>query len=189
MFRSSLLILLLTFSASVNAQGFDYSYLQLNYGSIEFDNVNVDGDGFGLSGSYAISPDWHVFGGYQAAGLDFGVDATTIGAGVGYNTEMSPTVDMYARLSYQYVDLDAPGQGGIDDNGLGFGVGMRFAASKELEVNAGIDYVDFGDGGDDTGISAGALYNFSDAFALGFGGSWSDDASSFTLSGRFYFGR
>lgn len=189
MFRSSLVLLLLVFTASASAEGFDYNYLQLNYGKIEFDDVNVDGDGFGLSGSFAISPDWHVFGAYQAAGLDFGIDATTIGAGIGYNTELSPVVDAYARLSYQYVDLDAGGGISADDSGLGFGVGIRFAVSKEVELNAGIDYVDFSDSGNDTGFSAGGLYNFTDAFSLGLGGSWSDDASSYTLSGRFYFGK
>jgi len=187
--RSVFAFCLLAFSSTAIAEDFDYSYLQLDYGSFEFDDINVDGDGLGLSGSYAISPDWHVFGGYQAAGLDFGVDATTLAAGIGYNTELSPVLDMVARLSYQYVELDAPGGGNFDDSGLGFGIGIRFAASADLELTAGIDYVDFGDGSDDTGFSAGGLYNFTDAFALGLGGSWSDDTSALVLSGRFYFGR
>lgn len=187
--RSIYAFCFLALSTSALADDFDYSYLQLNYGSFEFDDINVDGDGLGLSGSYAISPDWHVFGGYQAAGLDFGVDATTLAAGIGYNTELSTVVDMVARVSYQYVELDAPGGGNVDDSGLGLGIGIRFAASPEVELIAGLDYVDFGNGGNDTGFSAGGLYNFSDAFALGLGGSWSDDTSAFILSGRFYFGR
>ncbi len=189
MFRSTLATLLLVASASAGAAGFDYNYLQLDYTNIEFDDINVNGDGFGLSGSYAVNPDWHVFAGYQEAGLDFGVDATMFAAGVGYNTELSPVMDGYARLSYQYVDFDTPGFSGFDDNGLGFGIGLRFAASPDLELNAGIEYVDFGDGGDDTGFSAGALWKFSDAFVLGLAGSWADDASAYTLSGRVYFGK
>jgi long-subunit fatty acid transport protein len=189
MFRSTLAIIALVFSASAGAQGFDYSYVQLGYGTIDFDDINVDGDGFGLSGSYAINPDWHVFAGYEGASLDFGVDATTIGAGFGYNTELSPVVDMFARLSYQYVEVDAGAFGSVDDNGIGFGVGMRFAASDQLEFDAGIDYVDLSDGGDETAFSLGALYNFTDAFSAGLGGSWSDDVSSYTLVGRFHFGK
>lgn len=189
MLRSILLIILCAFSASVSATEFDYNYFSLGYGNIEFDDVDVDGDGFGLSGSYAINDDFHVFAGYQGAGLDFGIDATTLGAGIGWHTGLSPVVDLVASLSYQYVELDAPGAGSFDDNGLGLGVGLRFAASDEIELNAGIDYVDFSDSGNDTGFSAGGLYNFTDAFSLGLGGNWSDDASSYTLSGRFYFGR
>ena len=187
--RSVLAIALLALSTSASAEGFDYNYLQLGYGVIDFDDINADGDGLGLSGSYAINPDWHVFASYQGANLDFGVDATSFGLGIGYNTELSPVVDMVARLSYEYADIDTPGPGSFDDNGFGLGIGLRFAASEELEVEASIDYVDFGGGGDDTGFSLGALYNFSDSFALGLGGNWTDDASAYTLSGRVYFDR
>ena len=189
MSRSTIAALLLIASASANAQGFDYNYLQLDYTNIELDDINVDGDGFGLSGSYAINPDWHVFAGYQQAGLDFDVDATFLAAGIGYNTELSPVIDAYARLSYEYIDLDTPGFGSFDDNGLGFDVGLRFAASQDLELNAGIAYVDYGDADDDTGFYAGALWKFTDAFALGLAGSWGDDISAYTLSGRVYFGK
>jgi len=188
MLRSSLLALLLAFSAAANAEGFDYNYFELGYGILEFDDIDVDGDGFGLAGSYAINPDIHVFAAYEDAGLDFGVDATQFAAGIGYNTELSPTVDAVARLSYQYAEIDVPGFGSVDDNGFGLGVGLRFAASDVLELDAGIDYVDFGDGGDDTSFGVGGLYSFSDAFDLGLSGSWSDDTSSYVLSGRFYFG-
>lgn len=189
MIRSSLIILFLTFSASAGAQGFDYNFLQLNYSNIDFDDINVDGDGLGLSGSYAINPDWHVVASFQSAGLDFGVDLIQFGAGFGYNTELSETVDAFAQFSYQYIDFDTPGGGGGDDSGLGFDVGLRFAASPEVEIDAGFSYVDFGDGGDDTAFSLGGLYEFTDAFSLGLSGSFSDDVSSFTLSGRFYFGK
>jgi len=187
MLRSSLILLVLAFSVSANAEGFDYNYLQLDYTNVDFDNV--DGDGIGLSGAFAINPDWHVFAGYQALGLDFGRDVNEFNAGIGYNTELSPTVDAFARFSYEYIELEIPGGLDDDDSGFGFGVGMRFAASEELEIEAGIDYVDFGSGGDDTAFSLGALYSFNDAFALGLGGSWSDDVSAYNLTGRIYFGK
>lgn len=189
MLRSTLILVLLAFSASASAEGFDYNYFQLGYGNVEFDDLNVDGDGFGLAGSYAINPDWHVFAGYEAVGLDFGVDATSLGAGVGYNATLSPVVDLIASISYQYVEIDVPGLGSADDNGLGLGLDMRFAASDKVELTAGISYVDLSDSGNDTGFGVGGLYNFTDSFSLGLGANWSDDASSYTLSGRFYFGR
>jgi hypothetical protein len=191
MLRSSLVLLILAFSLSANAEDFDYNYLQLDYGTLDFDDINVDGDGIGISGAFAINPDWHVFGGYRSVGLDFGVDVNAFDAGIGYNTEMSPTVDAFARLSYEYIEFDVPGGSpDNDDSGLGFGVGMRFAASDLLEVEAAIDYVDFGgNNGDDTAFSLGALYSFSDAFALGLEGNWSSDVTAYLLNGRFYFGR
>jgi hypothetical protein len=189
MLRALLVVSVLVFSAASYAEDFDYSYVDLSYGMLEIDDIDVDGDGFGLGGSFAINPDFHVFAGYQSAGLDFGVDVTTFGAGIGYNTELSPTVDAVARLSYQYAEVDASGFGSADDSGFGFSVGLRVAASDVVELNAGIEYVDFGDGGDDTGFSLGGFYSFTDAFDLGLSGSWSDDTTSFALTGRLYFGQ
>lgn len=189
MFRSSLISLLLVTSAAASAEGFNYTFLQLDYKVIEIDDVNIDGDGFGLSGSFAINPDWFLFGAYEAAGLDFGIDATTIIAGIGHNTALSRVLDAYARVSYQYVDWEFPNGGSDDDNGLGLGVGVRFAAGERFELNAGLDYNYFSDDGGDLAISAGARFNFKRALSLGLGGSWSDDVSSYTLDGRINFGQ
>lgn len=189
MLRSSLIIGLLAFSAVASAENFDYNYLTLGYGNIEFDEVNVDGDGLGLGGSYAISDSYHIFAGYNAADLDFDIDATTWGAGFGHNRSLSDTVDLVAKISYEYVELDAAGVGSVDDSGLGLGLGLRVAASDKLELIAGINHVDYSDSGSDTGFEAGGLYSFNDAFSLGFSGDWSDDSSAYTLSGRFYFGK
>ena len=133
MLRSMQILLLLAISASAGAKDFDYNFFQLTYGNIEIDDINVDGDGLGLAGSYAINPDFHVFAGYEAAGLDFGIDATTLGAGLGWHTTLSPVVDLVASISYQYVELDAPGAGSIDDNGLGLGVGLQVVAAVDRD--------------------------------------------------------
>ena len=57
--------------------------------------------------------------------------------------------------------------GCVDDNGIGLGLGLRFAAREAIELNAGIDYVDYSDGGDDTSFGGGLLYNFNDTFSVG----------------------
>lgn len=189
MLRSTGFTLLLVFSAAAGAEGFDYNYFSLGYGSIDFDDIGVDGDGYAVTGSYALSPKYHVFAGYTGGSLDFNVDVTTWGAGFGYNTSLSAKTDAYARLSYEYFEVDVPTFGSVDDSGLGFAVGLRYAANPQLELHGGINYVDFGDAGDDTGFEAGGLYSFSDAFALGLSGDWSDDVSVYSVQGRFYFGR
>ena len=194
MLRSSLVILILALSASASAQNFDYSYLTLGYANTDFDALDADGDGFTLGGSYAFTNKIHGFANYQAADLDSSfvagsVDATRINAGVGYNTVMSDKLDLFARLSYEYIDLDAGAGISADDSGLGFGVGLRFAASPQLELDAGIKYVDYGDIGDDTSLQVGGLYDFTDTFSLGLAVETSDDVTTVALSGRFYFGQ
>ncbi len=189
MLRSTLVVFLLVFSVSASAESFDYNYLSLGYGTIEIDNTSADGDGLLLGGSFALNDEFHVFAGYQDAGLDFGVDFNALNVGIGYHMGLSPTVDLVAGVSYQYVEIDVGGFGNADDDGFGLGLGLRFAATPEVELNAGVSYVDLGNSGDDTAFTLGGLYNFSDALALGLSGSWADDISSYMLTGRVYFGR
>ena len=186
--RVLLFIGVLLLSASASAE-FDYSFFEFTYADIEFDDIDVDGDAFGIGASYELNEDVYIFGGYQSADLDFSVDATTFGLGVGYHTALSDRADLVANVSYQFVELDIPGFGDEDDDGFGLGVGVRFAATPQVELNGGINYVDFGDGGDDTSLSAGALYNFTDAFTAGVGASFGDDVTTIALVARLYFGR
>ena len=193
MLRSSLLIGLLAFSAAASADGFSYNYLTLGYGNVEI--FDADGDGFNLGGSYAFSDNIHGFLGYETGELESIVDATRIRAGIGYNTGLTDALDMYARLSYESIDLDVPailvpilGLGDSDESGYGVGIGGRFRATDQLELNGGIKHVDYGDF-DETSLEIGGVYSFNDKWSLGLQGDFGDDISTYALSGRFYFGK
>jgi long-subunit fatty acid transport protein len=187
MLRSSLIALLLLFSAAASAEDFDYTYLWLGYGSLEIDDADIDGDGFMLGGSYAIADKIHVFAGYDSAEVDFNVDVSRLSAGVGYNTTMSDTLDLFARLSYESIEIDFPGLGSGDDSGFGFSVGGRFDVGDSFEITAAVNYVDYDDLGDDTGFEVSGLYAINDLFTVGIGADWSDDISTYYVQGRFYF--
>ena len=190
MLRSTLIVLLLVLSASASAQVFNYNFVSAGYGTVDFDNFNADGDGPVLAASFAVSDTYHVFWAYRTEDLNLSRDATAWNVGIGYNTSISNTIDLVAMLSYEVIELDAPGLGGgVDDNGIGLGFGARVAAGENIEWNAGVTYIDLGDGGDETAFGVGILYNFTNAFSVGFSGSWGEDTTSYTVSGRYYFGR
>ncbi len=191
MLRSILLVILFAFSATVYADGFNYNQVTATYGQIDFDDFSSDSDIFGIDGSFAVSDSFHVFAGYGVGEIEdniSSVDLTTWNAGLGYNTSLSDSIDLVARISYEYIELSAPGLISIDDNGIGLSVGLRMAATDKLEVDAGISYVDFSDGGDNTAFGGGVLYSFTDSFALGASVSFDDDATGYNVGGRFYFG-
>jgi hypothetical protein len=179
---------LVAVSANAVADGPDYSYIQGSYGQIEFDDFDVDGDGFGISGSAALTERFHLFGGYTTADMGAGVDLNQLEAGVGFNHPVSDTVDVVLSLAYVSAEIDATGLGSVDDSGYGAGIGLRGMLTPVLEVNGDLQYVDFGDGGDDTGFGAGFLYSFTDQFAAGASGDWSGDFSTYQLNARFRFG-
>jgi hypothetical protein len=186
--RSFLIVGLLPLSATAVAEGLDYSFVQGTYSQVEFDDIDVDGDGFGIGGSLAIGDRFAAFAGFDTADLDFDVETTSWEVGGLFHTPLSDRVDFVSSLSYVSVEIDVPGFGSADDDGFGVGVGLRGMASPQLDLHGGISHVDLNDSGDDPSFSAGMLYHFTDAFSAGLGGSWGDDASAYGISGRISFG-
>lgn len=187
MLRSFCIVLLTVLSSTAFAEGFDYTFVQATYGRVDFNDIDADGDGFGIAGSVAVHENFHLFAGYQFVGLDFDVDASEFDLGIGFNTPISPNMDIVAQAAFVRAEIDVPLIGSDSENGWGVGLGLRTAPVEQLELNVGVNHVDFGDGGDDTILGAGALYNFNDSFALGLSASWGDDTSAYQIGGRFYF--
>lgn len=192
MFRGIPLIAALALAGAAHAQSFDYNYIEGFYGKVEYDvpGGDFDGDGFGLAGSFAVADNFHVFGSYSSVDFDLGVDATDFSVGLGYNTPISDTVDVVARLAYVSAEFDIPNFGSVDDDGYAVGVGLRGMAMPQLELHGDVSYVDLGGSGSgDTSFGAGFLYHFTESLAAGLSGDWGDDVSSYVLSGRVSFGR
>lgn len=186
--RSYVLVALLSLSAAAAAEGLDYSYVQGSYSQVEFDDIGVDGDGFGIAGSFAISDRFAIIAGYEVADFDFDLETTGYEIGGLFHAPLSDRVDFVSTLSYVSLEFDVPNFGSVDDDGFGVGLGLRGMASPKVEVNGGISYVDFSDGGDDTTFGAGVRYNFTDAVSAGLNGNWGDDTSAYGISGRIAFG-
>lgn len=190
MFRGLPLIAVLALSGAAYAESFDYNYIEGFWGKVEIDDADVDGDGFGLAGSFAISNNFHVFGSYSSADLDAGIDLTDYSVGLGYNTAITDAVDVIARVAYVSTEIDVPLFGSVDDDGYAVGVGLRGMATRQLELTGNVSYVDYGGSSSgDTSFGAGFLYHFSDSLAAGFSGDWGDDISTYRLTGRLSFGR
>ena len=174
-------------SSPATADDFSYSWLQIGYGTLDFDDIDLDGDGPSLGVSFEINESFNLFGSYATAELDFGIDTSTTRAGIGYNTTVAEGADLVASVFYTRATIDVPVLGSDDDSGIGFGVGMRTWLAPGFELNGGVSYVDIGNGGDTT-FSLGALYSFTTSFAGGAGASFSDEVASFSVFARYYFG-
>jgi opacity protein-like surface antigen len=187
MMRTTFACFLLAAAAAASAQQseFSYSYVSGAYSQADYDGFSGDADALGLGISLEISPDFHLFGSYTSTDLGSNADASTLQAGVGYHTPISPVIDVVAEFFYVTTEFDL-GPASIDDDGFGLGVGIRALATPRLEVDAGVSYVDT-DSGNDTALNAGFLYNATQNLAIGLGGSWDDDVSVWSLNGRVYF--
>lgn len=186
MVRSLFVCLVLLLSGVAAAQDdFSYTWLQASWSDVDSDAYGA-GDGLGLSASFELGPNFHIFGGYAGIDADSSADASGWNAGVGLNTPLSDLMDVVVRLSYQTNEIDFPLGGTVQNDGLGFGAGVRVGANEWIEVYGGLTYLDL-DSGNETVFDAGFLLNIGDAFAVGVGGSWDDEVATWTLNGRLYF--
>lgn len=202
MLRSVLLMILVAFSVSVNAQGVNYNYVQGSYGLVNLDGpgLDVDGDGVGLSASVAIAESFHVFGEYQSADSSFVGDLDLMEFGVGYHTNISPNMDVYANLGYLEfetygggggcpigVACTSSGGGAGDDDALAVGLGLRGAVSEAVELFGGIDYVEFDDSHNETRTNAGFVLRLTEKMGVGIKATFWDDVNIYQFNARFYF--
>ena len=183
MSRSTLVIVLLAFSATAGAQGFDYNYLQFSYGAVNIDTgvVDVDGDGLGLSGSYGFHPDFYFAGEFQTADMDSGIDLDILELAVGYHTPLSDRLDLTAQFGLVNAEI-----GSADDDGFMVGAGVRGQLTESVELNGGIDYIDV-EQLDETRVKAGFLFDLTEKLQVGAEASFWDDINVYQLNLRFDF--
>jgi hypothetical protein len=166
-----------------------YSYVEGGYGNVNVDipGDDVDGDGWLLGGSIAVTPMFYVMADFRQADLDFDVDLTRSKVGLGLNYGISPTVDLIGRVAWVKLELDTP-IGDADDDGFGLDLGLRGQMTDKFEVEGAVQYSDFGgDGGDDTAIVGQARYFFTNQFALGGLIEASDDVTTYGVLFRLNF--
>jgi hypothetical protein len=190
MFRKLLGVALIFVLSPALADGLSYNYIQLGYQQADLDDdfIDVDGDGYGISGSFEVGENWFIGAGYSALDFDFGVDFDQLSIGAGYHVGMSDRSDFFATLSYIRAEASVSGLGSADEDGYGATVGIRGLVSDNFELSGSIGYVDLGDAGDGTAFGAEALYSFTENFALGFNVSVDDDVTMYGVGARFYFG-
>ena len=112
--RSIVVFSLMAMSGLAFADGFNYTYVQASYGTVDIDNVSVDGDGLALEGSFGITDNLNIVGGWQNADFDAAGDADILRLGLGVHTPVTEMMDVTGAVSY----LEVEGLGGIDDDGF-----------------------------------------------------------------------
>ena len=177
----------LPFAASAqNATGLNYNYVEGGYVASNIDNNNddIDADGFGGNASFALSDNFHVFGGFSSQDTDtfevfdgtshnrVSTDVDQWRVGLGYNLPIAGTTDLVARAAYEKFEIDDVTVGGqtfdVNDGEDGYSaeVGVRTAFTENFEGHAFAGYEDFGDGADDFYGRVGALVKFNPNWGL-----------------------
>jgi Ax21 family sulfation-dependent quorum factor len=168
----------LPFAASA-AEGVSYNYVQGGYVAT---NGNADADGFGIDGSVAVHPNFHLFGGYNQQEIDntnINVDQWKLG--VGYNYEIAPKADLVTRIAYEKSDAGS----GSDFDGYSAEVGVRGALGTKVEGYAMAGYEDFEQLDGDYYGRLGAQVKFNPNWGLNGDVKFADGDTQWSIGPRF----
>lgn len=178
-----------------------YSYLEAEFINVDADlssrieDVDTsarlgtqDDYGFRVAGAWEVYKAWHVFGEYSRAKNDIDFSGTVLGlpisssgdfdlvrwrAGAGYGYPVNEVLDVYGRLSYDYVEFDSVDLSGVsqsldtDDSGIGGELGLRFKPFERVELFGYGRYTSVGD------VDLGSSNSFDDDTLFGFGARFS----------------
>jgi hypothetical protein len=167
--------------------GPQWTYGELNYTRIDFDDLDADGDLLGVGGSIAVTDLFHLFASYddgeiEADGpVDADADYSQMRLGGGINYPVSETVDLVGQVSWVNLEIED-----FDEDGLGLFGGVRAMLTPKFELNGGVSYVDIDDS-DDTALEVGGVYSFTDMFAVSARASFGDEVTFYGVGARLYF--
>ena len=147
------------------ADDMSYSYVDAAYVETDIDNA-PSADGFGLRGSVGFAENWFVFADYASQSVQ-GIDLDSYDVGVGGHYGLNERLDLVGRLGYTKLELDAGGGFDADDDGYLLDLGLRGLVTEGVELEGGLHYTDFDEGGDDTGFYFGGRFHFNKTWAVG----------------------
>jgi hypothetical protein len=158
------------------ADDMSYSFVDAAYVETDIDALNESADGFAVRGSAGFAENWFVFADFASQSLS-GADVDSYDVGFGGHYAVNDSLDVVGRLGYTKVELDA-GALNSDDDGYLLDLGLRGLVTEGVELEGGIHYTDFDEGGDDTGFYFGGRFHFNKTWAVGAEYRTTDDADS-----------
>lgn len=150
----------------------------------DVDAVDDDLNGFGGRAAWTITNGFFLRGGLDLYSHD-DADLTRYDAGIGQAVPLQNGLDVFASLSWVWLQLDPDGGPDADEDGWRADVGLRGALDAKFESEARFGYEDVADDGFVWGLDV--RYWFVPQVALGIGFEREVDDDVWTLGLRYAF--
>jgi hypothetical protein len=166
----------------------DYGPLRYDYITASLVMPELDEIGFELDASIGVTEDLIVFGAFRTWEPGHRVDIDTLQIGVGHIWPIQPNVDVIASLSYADNDIDRPGPGRADEEGLVLSGQVRAWATPRIELAGSVSLDNSTGSSTDTILEMGLQYFHETNLSYGGRIRADEDDTVLFLGARFYFG-
>lgn len=185
---------MLAFAGAAQATDLNYNYLDIGYTVTDIDDFSVDVKSYGIAGSFLLSNEIFVYGGYMDGQTDRfqggRIDISGYTLGAGYRLGVGPRTDFNFGAAFERARLKGTGtlsgMGSDSDNGYSLSVGVRHLLTPQFEIGADVTYIDVFDD-DDTVLTVGGLWHINEVVAVGLSVGAGSDTTSYTGGVRFKF--
>ena len=173
------LVALLPLSAHADDK-LSYTYVEGDYISTDADG-GLDGDGFGLRGSYEFGESgFYGFAGYSQVDIDgTSISADTTDFGFGYGHAISDNADLIAEIAHSRSDIEI-----AKIDGFRTSVGVRGSFTDNLEGSLKANYYDGSDFSGDFSGTVGMQYKFTQTWGVTGEAEFGDNGETYTVGLR-----
>jgi hypothetical protein len=177
---SALVMLIAPATALAQAKSPKWSYVEAGF--IDFDpDAGPSDDGSFYGGSFRLLKMFHIVGEYQDVG-----DYTFWNVGGGWHGLLGDKADLFGQILWTDVEND---NNNISDDGYDLQGGVRWKINDWFELLGQVNWLNYGDAGDDTTFEVGGLFLFLKG-RMGVGARYeTGDADTARAYFRFNFGK
>lgn len=126
-------------------QMLSWSFVEVHYLLRDVDAIDDDLVGLGGRGAYQFDQGFFVRGGIDF--YDDDEELTRYDIGIGQSVPLENGLDVYASVSWVWLELDGGGGQDFDENGWRADVGFRTALNASLETEVRLGWEDVADDG------------------------------------------
>lgn len=157
-----------------------WSYVEAGF--IDFNpDEGLDDDGWYAGGSVQLFKNFHLMAEYDDVG-----EYTFWNAGGGWHGLLGEKADLFGQILWSNVEIE---DSDIDEDGYDLQAGVRWKMATWFELSGQVNWLDYGDAGDDTTVEFGALFSFIND-RIGVGARYeTGDADTARAYFRFNFGK
>jgi len=192
--RSFFMIIIMLLSTNVVSREISYDYIQGTYSSTTDSSLpggDVDGDGFGVTGSFSVIQNLAISVGYEKINFDrhqgVDIDTSQFALGITLHAPIAVGTDVVGNLSA--IKAKAEINNGIvtldnNDTGLVARIGLRHLITREIEIDVNFSYTDVFDN-NFSAFGLGARFYVNKQISFGLGYATGDDVDTLLLNARF----